>query len=242
MNLRKIALKSAMILPETPFNSEQEIFITGIRSSGLNTIVIIGLMVSFLLFALAKWSRNDIFHFLKNISFNRKSTSVVLKDYTKTKRLSDFLLLINFWLLCVLGSILLLNNPTWKSVLPHFPEWLLYTWPVLAHLWQKVFLYFVSLLSGNQAVYTENNVNLLLFPQIAGIVLFPILLVWLLNSQLNSTFSFLYFIVLFSLFIYIILKGIINSLKQSIPYFYIILYICTLEILPLIFVASWIVG
>jgi hypothetical protein len=231
-----------MILPETPFNSDQEIFIAELRSSGLNTFVAVGLVISFLFFALAKWSRNDIFQFLKNISFNRNSILIVLKDYTKTKRLSDFLLLINFWLLCVLGSILLLSSPTWKSVLPYFPIWLLYTWPVLVYLWQKVFLYFVSLMSGNQSVYTDNNVNLLIFPQITSIVLFPLLLVWLLNSQLNSTFSFLYFIVLFSLFVYIILKGIINSLKQSIPYFYIILYICTLEILPLIFVTRWIVG
>ena len=79
--------------------------------------------------------------------------------------------------------------------------------------------------------------NIFVFSEIIGIVLIPIVVI---HTYLNNT-SFMYvgLILIFSLYVYSLFKGLIYSTSFSkISVYYLFLYLCTLEVLPLFIIAK----
>ena len=225
-----------MQTPETFQNTAWQLFIASPRANPVDTSITVGLVISIFLIALAKWYRADVFSFLKNIFFRNNLVSQVVKDNYKLKHAGDYLLLINFWVLCVLGGLLMYRQPSGLYYVQKIPFWLTFTWPILFFIWQVIGFFSIAFITGFKAVRQENVMNLVLLPQFMGLVLLPLILVWHLNLPYGQIFSSLFLILLLLLFLYIVFRGIIFSIRQSVPLYYIILYLCTLEILPLIVV------
>lgn len=228
-----------------PTNTNTEIwdlFIASPRASMYEVWVLVGLAISVVLFALAKWYRGNIFALLVNLFFKRGAFSQVARENLKSRHIGDFVLLINFWLLCVLGGVLAQQSTYFNSIFDKIPIWLFYSWPIFLYLWQYVGLIVVAASSGVTQIKKENIENITYFPQLACLIFFPLILVWQLNSGYSNTFAMLFCFLLILLALYIIFKGIVFSIQKSIPYYYIILYICTLEILPSIFIMYELVG
>jgi len=225
-----------MQTPETFQTSAWQLFIASPRANPVDTSITIGLVISILLVALAKWYRADVFMFLKNIFFRNNLVSQVVKDNYKLKHLGDYLLLINFWVLCVLGGLLMYRHPVNLDYSQNIPIWFTFTWPILFFVWQIIGFLSVAFVTGFKAIRQENILNLVLIPQFIGLILLPLVLVWHLNLMHATIFSSIFLLILAFLFFYLVFRGIIFSIRQSVPLYYIILYLCTLEILPLIVV------
>lgn len=65
-----------------------------------------------------------------------------------------------------------------------------------------------------------------------GLLLLIFSLIWALNQQLSANFILLYFFILFILIAFRYIKGIFLCYKLGIKWYYLILYLCTLEIMP----------
>jgi hypothetical protein len=94
-------------------------------------------------------------------------------------------------------------------------------------------LLFTSFISGEKNMFsvfiTQSWVNFIYF----GILFFVLALLWLLNSPINPYISQLFLIVLLGLFVLRMLKILIVALLNGVSWYYLILYLCTLEVLPI---------
>jgi len=77
---------------------------------------------------------------------------------------------------------------------------------------------------------TQSWVNFISF----GIVFFVLALLWLLNSPINPYISQLFLYILLALFLVRMLKILIVALLNGVSWYYLILYLCTLEVLPVL--------
>ena len=90
-----------------------------------------------------------------------------------------------------------------------------------------------SRLRKNMSVITQQIWNFL------GLVIFLLALLILLNTQHAEIFRILVYIVLILLPFARIVKGVIYAKSNNYDWFYIILYLCTLEILPLVVLGKY---
>ena len=91
---------------------------------------------------------------------------------------------------------------------------------------------FVSFLSGEkeitEAVTTINRNTW----QFGGMLLLMLSILWILNLKHAELFNYSFLILLFLMLILRIFKGLLLTFKKRIKWYYFILYLCALEILP----------
>jgi len=196
------------------------------RSVFSNSLVNYGVFASFFMIALTKAFKPSIFQVLFKVSFRNNSLNQIIRESYNSFRFSDFLLLINFWWTCSMGSILFYD-------LGNIPLVIHLIWPILLYLFLLIPLGVISFVTGNRSIIKENVYNLFLLPQFFGIIFLPIIVIGHLNGELMIPMAWLFLILVGLLFLYINLRGILFAIQQGISLYYIILYICTLEILPL---------
>jgi hypothetical protein len=68
--------------------------------------------------------------------------------------------------------------------------------------------------------------------QFGGIVLLILATIWTLNLNQNTILTIIFFVILILMLLLRIIKGLLLSFKKRIRWYYFILYLCTLEILP----------
>jgi hypothetical protein len=91
---------------------------------------------------------------------------------------------------------------------------------------------FVSFLSGETDVLDNiSTINRNTW-QLGGILLLVIATTWTLNLHHYKIMSYCFLIILFLLLIFRIVKGLSLTFKKRIKWYYFILYLCALEILP----------
>ena len=205
------------------------------RQQVFNSFVTYGMFVSATLIALARYIRPSIFQTLLRVLTNNQVLEQIVRENYNTIRLTDFMLLVNFWLTCSMSSMLFLHQLNSLFIF-HL------AWPILIHVFFMAPLFGVSFISGSANFRRENSYNLFLFPQFVGLVLLPIIIVAHLNIPLIPVFTWLFFTVIGLLLLYLNWRGIIFAFQQGISLYYIILYICTLEILPIVAVYLTAVG
>jgi hypothetical protein len=92
----------------------------------------------------------------------------------------------------------------------------------------------VFLLSGERAILdTMSAVNKQIW-SFGGFILTSLALLWILNQEHHSIFEQLFLFISFLLFTWRIVKGLILAVQLRYKWYYLILYLCTLEILPLV--------
>ncbi len=85
----------------------------------------------------------------------------------------------------------------------------------------------------------EYRFSVLQLSNAVGILLLPIVLISAYISQSTSWYCLILgAIIILSLFLFRIIRGVINSVQHQAPVFYIILYLCTLEILPIVLIVK----
>lgn len=102
-------------------------------------------------------------------------------------------------------------------------------------------LFIVSGITGEKNLMhifiTQSWVNFICF----GFLFFILALLWLLNPSISSLL-FQVFIVLFTAFILLrLIKIVIAAILNGVSWYYLILYLCTLEILPIIGIYSYVI-
>jgi hypothetical protein len=101
-------------------------------------------------------------------------------------------------------------------------------------VFQALSLFLVGGLSGEMKKLTEHFLLLNFTYHFIGLLLIPVLIVWLLN--VDYSIYFIYGVAsIFSFFWLLrVMRGILFALRNKVLWYYIILYLCSLEIWPLI--------
>lgn len=157
-------------------------------------------------------------------------TEVAFNDSIKIHPLGSFFLILNF---LFSGSLLafLATRPIFDNDLAHY----LFSFglAIVVLLIYLIGFYLVGFLTSYSTKLPVGHLHNLNFIHISGLTALILDLPWLLNSQWNEQFSF-FAIALFSLLYLIRLIKIISfSFQENISWYYIILYLCTLEIFPI---------
>lgn len=203
------------------------------RSESLTWISTALLAASFLLIALSRLSAS---HFVLSISkavYKNKNVERTLQDEFPIASISSFLLVLNYLISCsalIYLSYLYSFNFQKPEIsllyyLPIFPGILLF-WPWIA-------LSFVGLLTGEGKNILESKLNTWLFAEFSGLFYSLILLVWTFNLQWSEYFVWAFLVFSIAMWLYRFLRGFLFAISKGMRWYYIILYFCTLEILPL---------
>lgn len=97
---------------------------------------------------------------------------------------------------------------------------------------------FVFLLSGERAILDSiSAVNKQIW-SFGGFILTCMALLWILNQELQHIFEQLFFFTFSLLLLWRIVKGLLLAVQLRYKWYYLILYLCTLEILPLLILSK----
>ncbi len=210
--------------PEIPLHLSE-------RESSFSSLVLLLLSLSFIVIAFSRLSSRVLFvNILQAVYKNKRVSKIVQVNYP-LNTLSSILLLLNY--IISMSALLFL---TIQNFHPIEIKDILYM--VLISSFLVVFpllsLLFIEFLTGIKNILSESMSNTIIFAHATGLLYSIILLIWTFNSQWSNTFMlvFLGIVILFAF--YRLLRGFISVFKKGVSWYYIILYLCTLEILPFV--------
>ena len=178
--------------------------------------------------ALSKYNNSDLFRSVTKNFFRFKLLESNFNDENRIGFAASFLLNINFILSLTICFFLAFTNFVSGN------EALIYALCFSAYLIiiQQISFRLVALLSGEHMVSEEIGVLTKQIWHMAGLLFLIIALIWALNQQSTLAVSRFYFIILLTLFAFRYIKGIFLCHKMGIKWYYLFLYLCTLEIMP----------
>jgi hypothetical protein len=105
--------------------------------------------------------------------------------------------------------------------------------PLLTFLYPIFSLFFVSLFTGEYRRLKENVQIVSMIFQLVGIILIPLTIILMLNPAFYKIIIYAG-VAIYMVFMAVrLFRGASYAIQNKIPWYYIILYLCTLEILPL---------
>jgi hypothetical protein len=178
--------------------------------------------------ALSKFNNSDLFRCVTKNFFQFKLLSNNLNNENRISFGTSILLNINFILSLTICFFLACTNFVSGN------EALIYALCFSAYLViiQQISFRLVALLSGEHMISEEIGVLTKQIWHMAGLLFLIIALIWALNQQSTLAVSRFYFIILLTLFAFRYIKGIFLCHKMGIKWYYLFLYLCTLEIMP----------
>ena len=178
--------------------------------------------------ALSKFNNSDLFRSITKSFFRFKLIENNFNDENRIGFGTSILLNINFILSLTICFFLAFTN--FVSV----NEALFYALCLSSYLIiiQQISFRLATLLSGEYGVSEEMGFLTKQIWHLGGLLLLIIGLIWSLNQQFTKSFSPFFLFTLLSLLAYRYIKGIFLCYKIGIKWYYLFLYLCTLEIMP----------
>lgn len=196
-------------------------------------LVLAGVLgISFLLFSFARMSNNRIIQVVTASFFKDFSTEQFLKENMRINSAGSVLLIINY--VISFSTVLFLALERVVQIPSLIALFVAFSFPLISLLPEFINLWLIGRISGEQKSIAPVILNNLTSNQFTGIVYFLLGLFWIMNPKHNEVFVW----VLTGAFC---LKTLVRLFKSSrlllsngIAWYYLILYFCTLEILPLV--------
>ena len=191
-------------------------------------IILAILFISVATIALSKFNNSDLFRSITKSFFRFKLIENNFNDENRIGFGTSILLNINFILSLTICFFLAFTNFISGN------EALFYALCFSAYLIiiQQISFRLATLLSGEHMVSEEMGFLTKQIWHFGGLLLLIIALIWSLNQQFTLSFSLFYFFTLLTLLAYRYIKGIFLCYKIGIKWYYLFLYLCTLEIMP----------
>jgi uncharacterized membrane protein (UPF0136 family) len=113
-------------------------------------------------------------------------------------------------------------------------NYLVFILPLGLLVWNLASFQLTRLLTGTSGVFEEPITLKIVGAQFLGLIYFFCAVLWLFNSGQGTVFAQLALTLFFAESIFRVIKSVNLVLKRGVSWYYIILYFCTLEILPLL--------
>lgn len=201
-----------------------------IRDHPITIIVGIGMFLSFALIALAKLVKPDVYSVLMISFIKNKGLYNYIRESFPPQKGGSILLIFNYLVSFSLLVILVLDI---KSIQLSGDFLLAIISPVAFFIFHFLSLYLIGFISGDIDVVKTPILMKVNGAQFIGLACSVLVFSWSLNFISRE----LFYEMVLSLFIFEMLTRIIRSfiyvLAAGVSWYYIIMYFCTLEILPL---------
>ncbi|WP_417265051.1 DUF4271 domain-containing protein [Brumimicrobium sp.] len=189
--------------------------------------IIYALLFSIAIISILKFQKEFVFVHLKDAFFKAPSSVPFSKGEISFFGATNWILLINYFAVSGITVYMLLVyfkvGHSWMVILP-----------MAYYFYQSFALFIAGTLSGELKKLKDLFLLLNFTTHSIGIVMIPILFIWILNPEL-STYLPKTLTVVFLLFHFIrIVRSIFIALKNKVLWYYIILYLCGLEIWPIL--------
>ena len=197
------------------------------REAPINIIIVVGLFLSFLFLSIARLVKTDVYFLMLKSFIKIKGLRLHIRDVYPVNKGDSIFLVFNYivssiTILLIFFDTLSNQNGIYYLILIPF---ILFFLPI-------GFMYFVSILSGENFFLLELVVMKVVGAQFLGLFYFVFTLFFVL---IPFPEEFLLKLILISFFIentYRLFKSFVIVYTQGVSFYYIILYFCTLEILP----------
>lgn len=201
-----------------------------------SNLIVLGLMVCVFLIAVARLRQREVFAVLFQGTFLFRSHADQLKDGIRENGLTIFLLLLQF--ICISSLSFYWINQKYFSSWSIFQQLVLLFFPIIVVLYTTILSWLTTRLTNRPQFYTElNHINVgvaqtsgLLFLAAFFVLFFKPEYKILGNLVILGTFGLMYFIR--------VLRSFYIGIQQGITWYYLILYLWTLEILPVLILAK----
>lgn len=200
------------------------------RAHNFSPLLGILLFVGFVLIALARLSRQSLYKNLLISWFKISGLRAFLKDSLPLQKRGSILLLINY---LVSGGILVYLKTSEYEMNEIMHIVLAATLPLALFLLTPVGLLFTGFITGEYSVLRDVFSMKIVGAQILGLFFFLSSLLWMLNIEIIPYVWTGIVALIFLEFVSRIFKSVRFVMLEGVSWYYIILYLCTLEILPL---------
>jgi len=205
-----------------------------LRQNNLSHQVIPLVVLSFVIITFAKFQNHFIFNSLFKLIFANKNFEQVLKEDLKIASSGSVALIINYFLIvstCVFLSIeAKINISTGKAIFISLGI------PTAVFLFQIISLWVIGAVTKETKIITVPLLETTVIIEFIGFLLFFLALIWVLNPRYTDYFLFTFGFILCLGFLIRFFKSLYSVLRKGVSWYYIILYFCTLEILPFVIV------
>ena len=199
------------------------------------TMLLIGIVaLSFIFIAFSRMNNSKSLQTVIGVFFKGYSIDQELKENMRLNSVSSILLLFNYivsFSLCVFIFLnrIVLFDVNWSFLLS-------FSIPLLIFIVETVGLLVVGWIIGEQKSVSSSVSITLTGYQFTGLLLSVLSLFWVMNPDFNILFLGIFISILCLKFFSRLLKNSAAVLSSGVSWYYLILYFCTLEILPLILV------
>jgi hypothetical protein len=201
------------------------------KENGSHFYLGILLFVSFLVLAFVRTSNNKAIISLGTLFLTATNVDQRLKESMRLSSFSSIGLLLNYFLVSFVCNMLLFETIGLFSATTNL--WLSILIPFSLFVIQFIPIYLFLLISGTNFPIVSFSANTLIGLQLNGLIYTLIALVWILNPQWSFELMMIFTVLLFLFALSRLIKNSYLVLTEGVAWYYIILYFCTLEILPL---------
>jgi hypothetical protein len=210
-----------------------------LRGNNLSHQVIPLVIISFLMITFAKFQNNSIFRSLFKLLLANKSFEQILKEELKLSSSSSVALVVNYFF--IISTCVFLSIQATMKVSMSFSLGFSLAIPAGVFMLQLLSLWIIGIITKEIKLVVMPLYGTVVIIEFIGFLLFFLALVWVLNPQFSFYFLRAFGFLLAFGFVLRFLKGLLSVLHKGVAWYYIILYFCTLEILPL-FIAYYYVS
>ncbi len=202
-----------------------------LRNESSSEIIAYALFLSFVLFSITKLLKTDVFRSLILANIKMRTLPQFVNENYPVLQLHTFIQLINYWLtFSILLFILVESN--WGVTTPTI--FFIFVAPLAFLLISLLSIGLTNLLVGEPSVFRRMAYFKVFSAELLSILFFILGLLWILTPfNVNDLYNWLIIVLVFE-FLLRTLKGLFYVLTERVSWYYIILYFCTLEILPLL--------
>lgn len=208
------------------------------KENGSHFYLGILLFVAFVVLAFVRTSNNKAIISLGVLFLTATNVDQRLKETMRLSSFSSIGLLLNYFLVSFVCNMLLFESIGLFSAVTNL--WLSLLIPVSLFVIQFIPIYVFLFISGTNFPIVSFSANTLIGLQLNGLIYTLIALVWILNPQWSFVLMMLFTVLLFLFAVARIIKNSYLVLTEGVAWYYIILYFCTLEILPLFVAVNYI--
>ena len=215
-------------------NNTQEIVVPKLLSPKVNSMygtITLFLSIAILLITFARMSSSYFLIAITKSIYKNRSIEKISQEEMPLSALSSFCLLINF-LICASCLLYLTVDLFHDTISTSTLLAIIYT-PILFLFGPYLFLNLVEFISGEIGITKAIKLTNWAICKFLGILFSLLVLLWIFNDKNAGVFGYILLAILTVCYAYRIIRGIIFAFSKGISWYYIILYFCMFEIIPM---------
>ena len=215
-------------------NNTQEIVVPKLLSPKVNSMygtITLLLSIAILLITFARMSSSYFLIAITKSIYKNRSIEKISQEEMPLSGLSSFCLLI-FFLICASCLLYLTVDFFHDTISTSTLLAIIYT-PILFLFGPYLFLNLVEFISGEKGITKAIKLTNWAICKFLGILFSLLVLLWIFNDKNAGVFGYILLVILTVCYVYRIIRGIIFAFSKGISWYYIILYFCMFEIIPM---------